>query len=39
MDNTSFHPKNKLFKIAEKHHRIIIFLLPYSPKLNFIENF
>ena len=39
MDNTSFHSKNKLFKISKKHHRTIIFLLPYSPKLKFLGYF
>ena len=39
MDNASFDRKNELFKIAEKHHRTILFLPPYSPKLNPIENF
>ena len=39
MDNASFHKKEKLFKIADKHHRKLIFLPPYSPELNPIENF
>lgn len=39
MDNASFHKKNKLFEIAEKHRRRIIFLPPYSPELNPIEKF
>ena len=37
MDNASFHRKNKLFEIADFHNRSIIFLPPYSPKLNPIE--
>ena len=39
MDNASFHKKEKLFKIANRHHRKLIFLPPYSPELNPIENF
>ena len=39
MDNASFHKKEKLFKIADKHNRKLIFLPPYSPELNPIENF
>ena len=39
MDNASFHKKEKLVKIADKHHRKLIFLPPYSPELNPIENF
>ena len=39
MDNASFHRKNQLKYIAEKHGVEIIFLPPYSPELNPIENF
>ena len=39
MDNASFHRKNQLFRIAEKHQRTILFLPPYSPEFNPIENF
>ena len=39
MDNASFHSKEHLNLIAEKYHRKIIFLPPYSPELNPIENF
>ncbi len=39
MDNASFHRKNKLNELAEKHEKQIIFLPPYSPELNPIEHF
>ncbi|MDE6777843.1 MAG: IS630 family transposase, partial [Oscillospiraceae bacterium] len=39
MDNTSFHRKGELFKIAAQYHRKLIFLPPYSPELNPIEHF
>ncbi len=39
MDNASFHSKNNLNLIAESYNRKIIFLPPYSPELNPIENF
>lgn len=39
MDNASFHRKKKLFEIADCYHRTLIFLPPYSPELNPIENF
>lgn len=39
MDNASFHRKERLFKIAERHNRKLIFLPPYSPELNPIEHF
>lgn len=39
MDNASFHRKDELKKIADKHDRKIIFLPPYSPELNPIEKF
>ena len=39
MDNASFHRKNKLVPLAEKSGHRLIFLPPYSPELNPIENF
>ncbi len=39
MDNASFHRKEYLFEIAKKHHKKLVFLPPYSPELNPIENF
>jgi transposase len=39
MDNASFHSKDQLNLIAEKHNRQIVFLPPYSPELNPIEKF
>lgn len=39
MDNASFHRKSKLFELADKYHRKLIFLPPYSPELNPIEHF
>lgn len=39
MDNASFHRKSRLIPIAEKHGHTILFLPPYSPELNPIENF
>ncbi len=39
MDNASFHSKDHLNSIAESYNRKIIFLPPYSPELNPIENF
>ena len=39
MDNASFHRKSKLFTLAEKSGHRLIFLPPYSPELNPIENF
>lgn len=39
MDNASFHSKDNLNLIAESYNRKIIFLPPYSPELNPIENF
>lgn len=38
MDNAAFHRKNQLQEIADKNHRTLIFLPPYSPELNPIEN-
>ena len=39
MDNASFHRRSKLFSLAEKAGHRLIFLPPYSPELNPIENF
>ena len=39
LDNASFHRKNRLYEIAQRHKREIIFLPPYSPELNPIEHF
>ena len=39
MDNASFHRKNKLLSLIEKSGHRLIFLPPYSPELNPIENF
>ena len=38
MDNASFHRKSKLILLAEKHGHSIVFLPPYSPEFNDIEN-
>lgn len=39
LDNASFHRKKRLYEIAERHNRKLIFLPPYSPELNPIEHF
>lgn len=39
MDNASFHRKKKLFQLAQSYNCRVIFLPPYSPDLNPIENF
>jgi transposase len=39
MDNASFHRKRKLWGIIENTEHSLIFLPPYSPELNPIENF
>ena len=39
LDNASFHRKSRLVPIAEKYGHRIIFLPPYSPELNPVENF
>jgi len=39
MDNATFHRKSKLIPLANGSGREIIFLPPYSPELNLIENF
>jgi transposase len=39
MDNASFHRKSKLYALAEKMGHRLLFLPPYSPELNPIENF
>ena len=38
MDNASFHRKEVLCKIAAKFNVRVLFLPPYSPELNPIEN-
>jgi len=38
MDNAAFHRKRKLFTIALKAGHSLLFLPPYSPELNPIEN-
>lgn len=39
MDNASFHKKQNLINMAEQYGCKILFLPPYSPKLNPIENY
>ena len=39
LDNASFHRKSKLPFIAQMYGHRIIYLPPYSPELNPIENF
>ena len=39
LDNASFHNKKRLSLLTQKHGHKIIFLPPYSPELNEIENF
>ena len=39
MDNASFHRKNRLAPVAENAGHTLLFLPPYSPELNPIENF
>jgi transposase len=39
MDNAAFHRKARLVQLAEEHGHRLIFLPPYSPELNPIENF
>ena len=39
MDNAAFHRKSRLFSIAKSAGHQIIFLPPYSPEFNPIENF
>ncbi len=39
MDNASFHRKKMLNIFAQKAHRSLLFLPPYSPELNPIEHF
>ena len=39
MDNAAFHRKTVLLALAEKAKCSILFLPPYSPDLNPIENF
>ena len=39
MDNASFHRKSQLIPLAPKYGFRLIFLPPYSPEFNPIENF
>ena len=39
LDNASFHRKSKLIPLAEKYGHRNIFLPPYSPEHNEVENF
>lgn len=39
MDNAAFHRKKQLVIVARKYGHSIVFLPPYSPELNPIENF
>ena len=39
MDNASFHSKKRLFFAAQNAGCRLLFLPPYSPELNPIENF
>ena len=39
MDNASFHRKAQFIPVAKKYGFRLIFLPPYSPELNPIENF
>lgn len=39
MDNASFHRKKQLFSLAQNHGFNLIFLPPYSPELNPIEQY
>ena len=39
LDNASFHRKKRLYEIAGRYKKKIMFLPPYSPELNPIEHF
>ena len=39
LDNASFHSKSRLIPLAQKYGHRLIFLPPYSPELNEVENF
>ena len=39
MDNASFHNKKRLTLLTQKYGHKVLFLPPYSPELNPIENF
>jgi len=39
MDNASFHRKSRLLSLVENSGHRLLFLPPYSPELNPIENF
>ena len=32
LDNASFHRKKRLYDLAERYNRTLIFLTPYSPE-------
>ena len=38
IDNATFHKKTVLFELARKYGCTVLFLPPYSPDLNLIEN-
>lgn len=38
MDNASYHKSQQLKDLFQKHNQLLIFLPPYSPDLNPIEN-
>jgi transposase len=38
MDNASYHKSKELQQLFEQHNHLLIFLPPYSPDLNPIEN-
>ncbi len=39
MDNAAFHRKSRLLSLSENSGNKLVFLPPYSPELNSIENF
>jgi len=39
MDNASFHRKKRLYSLASQANLRLLFLPPYSPNLNPIENY
>ncbi|MCB1921662.1 MAG: transposase [Candidatus Competibacteraceae bacterium] len=39
MDNARFHKSEETREIIEDHGHQLLFLLPYSPDLNPIENY
>jgi len=38
MDNAPFHKKDEIKRLLKKHGHVVLFLPPYSPDLNPIEN-